>query len=89
MARLLAAVLLAPLLLPATEDDGFKPLFDGRTLDGWVPVNAAPGTFSVKDGTLVTTTYGHWEQGEAPYIVSVRFTLAELDAKRTLLAPSP
>lgn len=55
MSRLLAAVLLAPLLLPAAEDEGFKPLFDGRTLDGWVPVNAAPGTFSVKDGTLVTT----------------------------------
>ena len=26
-------------------------------------------------------TYGHWTQGEAPYIMGVRFTLEELDAK--------
>ena len=32
------------------------------------------------DGTLVTTTYGHWTAEESPYIVSVRFTLDELDA---------
>jgi BNR repeat protein len=40
-----------------------------------------PGVELLPDGTLVTTTYGHWTQGEQPYIVSVRFTLAELDAK--------
>jgi hypothetical protein len=31
------------------------------------------------DGTIVTTTYGHWTRGEPPYVVSVRLTLAELD----------
>ena len=32
------------------------------------------------DGTLVTvTTYGHWTEGEEAYVVSVRFTLEELD----------
>ncbi len=40
-----------------------------------------PGIEVLPDGTLVTTTYGHWTEGEAPYIVSVRFKLAELDAK--------
>lgn len=40
-----------------------------------------PGVELLPDGTFVTTTYGHWTQGESPYIVSVRFTLAELDAK--------
>ena len=30
----------------------------------------------------MTTTYGHWTAGEPPYVVSVRFTLAELDARR-------
>lgn len=40
-----------------------------------------PGVELLPDGTFVTTTYGHWTQGEEPYIVSVRFTLAELDAK--------
>ena len=33
------------------------------------------------DGTFIATTYGHWTKGEMPYIVSVRFTLAELDAR--------
>jgi hypothetical protein len=35
-----------------------------------------------RDGTFIATTYGHWVIGEAPYIVTVRFTLAELDARR-------
>ena len=41
---------------------------------------AYPGVEVLPDGTIVTTTYGHWDEGEPPYIVSVRFTLAELDA---------
>ncbi len=36
-------------------DDGFKPLFDGKTLTGWVNVNCHPDTFFVKDGEIVTT----------------------------------
>ena len=43
---------------------------------------AYPGLELLPDGTFVTTTYGHWTAGEEPYIVSVRFTLAELDARR-------
>jgi len=39
-----------------------------------------PGVEILPDGTLVTTTYGHWDQGEAPYILSVRLKLEELDA---------
>jgi hypothetical protein len=31
------------------------------------------------DGTFVTTTYGHWTEGQKPYIVSVRLRLDELD----------
>ena len=42
---------------------------------------AYPGLERLPDGTFVTTTYGHWTKGEPPYIVSVRFTLAELDAR--------
>ena len=41
---------------------------------------AYPGLELLPDGTFVTTTYGHWTKGEAPYIVSVRFTMSELDA---------
>jgi hypothetical protein len=42
---------------------------------------AYPAVEVLPDGTIVTTTYGHWAEGEEPYIVSVRFTLAELDEK--------
>ena len=42
---------------------------------------AYPGVEVLPDGTIVTTTYGHWTKGEMPYIVSVRFKLAELDQK--------
>ncbi|MFO0960789.1 MAG: sialidase family protein [Isosphaeraceae bacterium] len=45
---------------------------------------AYPGVEVLPDGTIVTTTYGHWTEGEPPYIVSVRLKLEELDrmAKR-------
>jgi hypothetical protein len=42
---------------------------------------AYPGVERLPDGTLVTTTYGHWAAGQAPYILSVRFTLEELDER--------
>jgi hypothetical protein len=59
--RWTAALLLGPAFaLPAltdnqTKDDGFVPLFDGKTLKGWVNVNCAPDTFYVKDNEIVTT----------------------------------
>ncbi len=40
-----------------------------------------PGIEVLPDGTIVTTTYGHWTEGESPFIVSVCFKLSELDAK--------
>ncbi|MGQ9619607.1 MAG: sialidase family protein [Bacteroidales bacterium] len=33
------------------------------------------------DNTFVVTTYGHRDKGKQPYILSVRFTLKELDKK--------
>lgn len=42
---------------------------------------AYPGLELLPDGTLVTTTYGHWTAGEQPYIVSVRLKLSEIDEK--------
>lgn len=42
---------------------------------------AYPGLELLPDGTFVATTYGHWREGEAPYIVSVRFRLSEIDAR--------
>jgi hypothetical protein len=46
---------------------------------------AYPGLELLPDGTFVTTTYGHWVEGEAPFIVSVRFKLEEIDAKALLI----
>jgi hypothetical protein len=40
---------------------------------------AYPGVEVLKDGTIVTTTYGHWIKDEQPFIVCVRFKLSELD----------
>ncbi|MEM7231875.1 MAG: DUF1080 domain-containing protein [Planctomycetota bacterium] len=36
-------------------DDGFRPLFNGKNLDGWRPVNTAPSTWSIQDGRLHCT----------------------------------
>ena len=30
-------------------------------------------------GSFIVTTYGHWTEGEAPYILSTRFFTEELD----------
>lgn len=36
----------------AAQEDGFTPLFNGKDLTGWVNVNCAPETWTVKDGLL-------------------------------------
>ncbi|MHC4742445.1 MAG: exo-alpha-sialidase [Planctomycetota bacterium] len=41
---------------------------------------AYPGLELLPDGTFVTTTYGHWEKGQQPYIACVRFKIEEIDA---------
>ena len=38
-----------------------------------------PGVEVLPDGTVVATTYGHWIDGQPPYIVSVRFKVDEID----------
>jgi hypothetical protein len=42
---------------------------------------AYSGLELLPDGTFVTTTYGHWDEGEMPYIISVHFKLEEIDNK--------
>ena len=41
---------------------------------------AYPGVLLLPDGTIVTTTYGHWDAGKEPYIRTVRLTLAQFDS---------
>lgn len=37
------------------DDEGWTPLFDGKTLDGW-RVNGGHARYDVEDGTIVGTT---------------------------------
>lgn len=56
--RLTAALLLcfsSIALIGAPDSDGFVPLFNGKDLSGWRPVNVAKDTFFVRDGMIVTT----------------------------------
>ena len=55
--------------------DNHKNAKGGDTDCAYPPVEVLP------DGTIVTTTYGHWTEGEPAYIVSVRLKLEELDEK--------
>jgi hypothetical protein len=52
-----------------------------KNAQGWEADCAYPGVEVLRDGTFVTTTYGHWLEGQPPFIVSVRLTLQELDKK--------
>ena len=40
-------------LAAAAAEEGFRPLFNGKDLSGWVPVNTAPSTWTVKDGLIL------------------------------------
>ena len=51
----LAALFIIGLGSVRAQDDGFKPLFNGKDLAGWHNVNCAPGTFYVKDDMVITT----------------------------------
>ncbi|MFC1526736.1 sialidase family protein [Candidatus Latescibacterota bacterium] len=41
---------------------------------------AYPAIEVLPDGTLFTTTYGHWVEGQEPFIAGVHFTVSEIDA---------
>ena len=46
-------LMVAIALQGCAEETGFVPLFNGRDLSGWVNVNGAPGTWTVRDGMIV------------------------------------
>ncbi len=52
-------ILIFALSLPTAAlqaaDAGFVPLFNGKDFDGWVNVNCAPETWTVRDGTIICT----------------------------------
>jgi hypothetical protein len=62
--------------------NGTEGQYRVRIMDNTKGVDCTyPGVELLPDGTFVTTTYGHWTEGEPAYVVSVRFKLEELDAK--------
>ncbi|MBK6941546.1 MAG: exo-alpha-sialidase [Planctomycetes bacterium] len=58
------------------RDGQFRVRFENNH-HGWDC--AYPGVEVLPNGTFVVTTYGHWTPQEHPDILSVRFTMAELD----------
>ena len=55
MRSLLIATISFLLSAPLQAEDGFRPLFNGKDLGGWINVNCAPETWSVKDGMIHCT----------------------------------
>ena len=57
LSRLAASLVIALLVVGAAtaEDEGLAPLFNGKNLSGWVNVNCAPSTFTVRDNLIIST----------------------------------
>jgi hypothetical protein len=55
MRIILAGAVALLLVSPPQDEPGFVPLFNGRDLTGWVSVNCAPTTWSVRDGMIYST----------------------------------
>ena len=57
----LAIVVVSPILVATIHAQETKalvpsvPLFNGKDLAGWVPVNVAPKTFTARDGMIIST----------------------------------
>ncbi len=54
---------------PASAQDGFTALFNGKDLGGWVPVGT-PDAFKVEKGAILSTgasPYPSWLRTERPY----------------------
>lgn len=49
------SLLTATSIRAETSSENWKPLFNGQDLSGWMPVNVAPNTFTVRDGMIVST----------------------------------
>ena len=57
----------APGCLAGQGADGFRPLFDGRSLAGWTVMNSDAGNFSVRDGVLRVEGPGGWLRSDRQY----------------------
>lgn len=80
-----------PVVWVGTWDDlvaGRTGRLRARLLDSAHDWDAAySGLELLPDGTFVLTTYGHWEAGAEPWVVSVHFRLGELAARAAAARP--
>ena len=67
MLRMCSFALLAALAAPLAAEDGFRPIFDGRTLDGWETVD--PSYWSVRDGAITAEIMADHPLRENRYLV--------------------
>lgn len=61
------AITFSPGLTNAAGDDGFKPLFNGHDLTGWVPMSKKPEAWGVKDGVLYVENGDGWIRTDREY----------------------
>ena len=55
------------------RDKGDYRILIKNNYDDWD--SSYPGVELLPNGEIVTTTYGHWDKNEMPYILSVRINL--------------
>ena len=65
---------------------GFRVRLMDNT-DAWD--SSYPGLVLLRDGTIVTTTYGHWTANQPPWIATVRLNPRALDDALTSLTSRP
>jgi hypothetical protein len=94
----LVALLLAVSALvqpnPARARQDFRPLFDGKSLAGWVVENSDAHNFSVADGVIKVSGPNGWlrsadQFGNFTLRVEVRFLTDDADSGIFLRAPGP
>jgi hypothetical protein len=71
MLRLASPALVLALIVPQAAlagDEGFQPLFDGKSTAGWSTVGGKPGNWLARDGLLITKGEGGgWLSTRATY----------------------
>jgi hypothetical protein len=69
----------SPPLTAQEVTDGFQPIFDGKSLDGWVGLKDDTSSYYVRDGVLICKSDGHThiftEQEYGNFILRLQFKL--------------